>query len=485
MELLISLITNNESRSQSIVELTQNKYFQRHWSSIYNGVESYYCKRNEEASNRSQLRKKERKKISTYLLKKLITPGQKRNLILIDTTPNSKKHSAKALDRTYIRNGGISEPGYEYSVVCIANQPKWAVPVSIERVESNNNKYQQGSRQILDVANQTSDETLHIAVGDSSYSANSFICPLYQSKNVVTITRQRVNRAMYDVFQGPQKAKGRKRIYGKKMIIKDIDESVVADHSEVFTEDSKKGVITIKISEYRDKIVRNSKDYTMNDKKLNFIKIEVFDHNGKKKYKRDLWLCVSGESKNQLSAKEVYLYYKQRFDIEHFFKFGKTKLLMGKFQTNNPNKDEDYMLFVMLAYNMLYHAREDIQDIKFRPWDNNKLVNKDNLSPSQVYRSISHIAFDNIVNPPKNRGIPTEANIRKNHNTKENSPVVRKQEVQDKIEISIKSTLGNNIKYSQTSINRQLSSMDDVIQCKDLILEKIGAMVDGFSVQLE
>lgn len=57
----------------------------------------------------------------------------------------------------------------------------------------------------------------------------------------------------------------------------------------------------------------------MSDKPLNFIQVKVLDASGNRKYNRDLWLCVSGQQKDKISGKEVYEYYRQRFDIEHFF----------------------------------------------------------------------------------------------------------------------------------------------------------------------
>ena len=69
-------------------------------------------------------------------------------------------------------------------------------------------------------------------------------------------------------------------------------------------------------------------------------------------------ICVSGKHRNELSPREVYDYYKSRFDIEHFFKFAKSKLRFDKFQTTAPELDEDYCMFAMIAYNHLYHLKD-------------------------------------------------------------------------------------------------------------------------------
>ena len=467
MELLISLITNNEVKASSIAELTQNKYFKRKWSSIYRALGSYYGGRKEK--DKSKLRDLERKKIFDYLIQKQVTTKEK-VVILIDTTCKSKKHSAKAADRTYIKpcNTKTSEPGYEYSVVCAASEPKWVPPILIDRVKSTDNRYCKGVEQILQVRKQTSKEI--VVIGDSGYSANSFVAPLYEN-NITTITRQRANRAIYEAFDGAQKTKGRHKIYGDKISYNNIaHEEIIINHNE-----------KIKIVEYKNALVKGNKNYKMSDKKSNFIKVEVFGKDGNKKYKRDLVLCVSGKNKDKISAKQAYLYYKQRFDIEHFFKFGKTKLLMNKFQTNDPDRDEDFMMFISLAYNILYHAKNEIQNLKLtpwaRPWDK-KQTDIQNLSPAQVYRSITQIIPDNIVNSVKTRGIPTEKNIRKSYTIKPKTPVIRKQIVQEKIEITIKSTFGNQTKYTKTSINKNSLPPDDF---KDKISNKISAAIADFA----
>lgn len=40
----------------------------------------------------------------------------------------------------------------------------------------------------------------------------------------------------------------------------------------------------------------------MSDKPMNFIKVEVLDAEGNRKYKRDLWLCTSGQQKDKISG---------------------------------------------------------------------------------------------------------------------------------------------------------------------------------------
>ena len=112
--------------------------------------------------------------------------------------------------------------------------------------------------------------------------------------------------------------------------------------AEEFEEVLKNGSIqTVRLLIYEGCICRGSKDYKISHVEVNFVKVEIVKENGHRKYDRDLWIEVVGKKKDKISLKDVYLHYKSRFDIEHFLKFGKSKLLMDKFQSSDPKKDEN------------------------------------------------------------------------------------------------------------------------------------------------
>ena len=47
-----------------------------------------------------------------------------------------------------------------------------------------------------------------------------------------------------------------------------------------------------------------------------------------------------GERRIELSLLDIYEAYLQRYDLEHFFRFGKQKLLLDKFQTPDDQHEE-------------------------------------------------------------------------------------------------------------------------------------------------
>lgn len=124
-------------------------------------------------------------------------------------------------------------------------------------------------------------------------------------------------------------------------------------------------------------------------------------------FKRPLWVVVCGEQREKLALKEIYEAYRQRFDLEHFFRFGKNILLMDKFQTPEVNHEEAWWQMVILAYAQLYLSKE--LSVKTpNPWEKYAPQFKTEYTehtPSQVQKDFGRIirAFGTFANPPKPR----------------------------------------------------------------------------------
>ena len=97
----------------------------------------------------------------------------------------------------------------------------------------------------------------------------------------------------------------------------------------------------------------------------------------------------------------------QRFDIEHFFRFGKNKLLMNKIQTPDVVHEESWWQLVMIAYTQLYLAREIAESIA-NPWEKYLPAIQQasrEKSPTQVQRAFQRIirGIGTPAKPPKTR----------------------------------------------------------------------------------
>ena len=205
-------------------------------------------------------------------------------------------------------------------------------------------------------------------MGDSAYSCNKFIYNLSKRENVAVITRMRANKAIYEKYEDKKEGSGRKRKYGKKYLLNKPDSMPDPDYVEEFEKTTKKGlVLKIRLSLFKGYICRGSKDYPMSDIPINFIRAEVFKENGEKKYDRDLWIGIAGKARNKITTIDGFKEYADRFDLEHFFKFSKSKLLMAKMQSSDPEKDEDFMLMTGVSYHALCKSADLLDEINIRP----------------------------------------------------------------------------------------------------------------------
>lgn len=465
------------TKAKSVVELSLSRFFKRKYSSVSRAISGYYSSRKNN-TNREELRKQTRDKIRDFLLESALEGEERVHSFAIDITGNIKKHSNKSEDRSCIHSGSIAgmSIGHYYSVICKKEKRKWMLPITMDRVPHSKNKYEFSVSQIEPILDKVPDTDTSIIVGDSAYSCNRFVHPLSKKKNVVIITRARANKAIYKKYDGKKEGPGRPRIYGNKYSLNKPESLPPTDLVEEFTETTRIGAIhKVRLSFFKGYICRGSKEYKMSEIEMNFVKVEIFKENGEKKYNRDLWIIVLGEARAKVTLKDVYYEYKDRFDIEHLLKFGKSKLLMDKFQSSDPKRDEDFMMFGAISYHILCKASELLDDVQTRPWENKKTLNT--KSPSSIFRAASTSdIFDEVYQSDiKQRGIPNEKNIRKSFVSKANKPIMRKARDPTKLDIEIKSRFGKSHAISKTSLNTKVESKENF---KNKIFEKAGEFYD-------
>ncbi|MFH7030379.1 MAG: hypothetical protein ACHBN1_34740 [Heteroscytonema crispum UTEX LB 1556] len=119
-----------------------------------------------------------------------------------------------------------------------------------------------------------------------------------------------------------------------------------------------------------------------------------------------MWLIVEGDRRQEISPTVAYHCFRQRFDIEHMFGFGKQRLLMTEFQTPDLQHEENWIRLVMLCYLQLWAAK-DLATYLPRPWERPK----DTTNPPIVTASVVQRDFYRIISQigkpghsPKTRG---------------------------------------------------------------------------------
>jgi hypothetical protein len=129
----------------------------------------------------------------------------------------------------------------------------------------------------------------------------------------------------------------------------------------------------------------------MHEHPFTLVCITRYDEAGNPAFKRPMWLVVMGQRRDELSLEPIYLAYLTRFDIEHFFRFGKQKLLMTAFQTPEVVREEKWWQLTHLAYAQLWLARHVTVALP-RPWERNLPAMKHRLiSPTLVQRDFARI----------------------------------------------------------------------------------------------
>jgi hypothetical protein len=115
---------------------------------------------------------------------------------------------------------------------------------------------------------------------------------------------------------------------------------------------------------------------------------------------------IAGAKRREITSKEAHISYGRRYDIEHFFRFGKQRLGLVNSQTCETRHEESWHWIGLLSYNMLYHARHLTQAVTY-PWEKRKVrVITGTRRPSQVQRDYGRIIRE-IGTPapvPKPRG---------------------------------------------------------------------------------
>ncbi len=388
--------------------------------------------------------------------------NSKFHLLNIDTTSIIRQYSPYLTDKTYVysvQNGVAGNKpvniGYTVSTIGIVDDDQntnWNPPISMQRIPSDQNtaKFSAGQlKVILQDKELPLFEQLTITTSDSHYCNSFFVGDLYQIENLINIVRIAANRNVYKPYQGEQNdGAGPKKRYGQKYNLSNLANILTADHIEKsYFKTSRGRECVVLLKQFNNFIITGKNDMPMWDKPFNLIKVEIYDKNtGELVFKRPMWITVWGKSADLLTTTECYECFRKRFDIEHFFRFGKQKLLLNSFQSVDTQHVENWLIDVMIAYWLLYVSRYDGQNI-VRPWEQyapkNENTNKDKntdkeneekvessaKSPSRTQRALNSIISGFVKKElvPKPRNNSNGRKMGETQTKKERSKTIKKR----------------------------------------------------------
>ncbi|MBU0494371.1 MAG: hypothetical protein KKA73_24340 [Chloroflexi bacterium] len=154
--------------------------------------------------------------------------------------------------------------------------------------------------------------------------------------------------------------------------------------------------------------MRGKRGLPMQQHPFTLIRAVIRDQHGQPVFKRALWLVVLGEQRAILTLVDAWTAYRQRYDLEHFFRFGKQRLLLAAYQTPVVEHEENWLYLVQLALIQLWLARE-LVEVQLYPCERYLPPQAAGAAaPSQVQRDwarITRLALRGTPAPaPKRRG---------------------------------------------------------------------------------
>ncbi len=441
IEIIDALSSNISSQSQ--IKITLSEFFTRHHTSLSHAISSYYKPRNMNVNDSKKLKQDVDKNIQNVLCQYLEKHAKDYNLFAIDVTPHKRPYAKKLTDKSFVYSQGTISSikpiviGHKYSYVnYLTEENHWALPIDIKRVATTDKDTIVGVEQWTNIIN---DENNHlndkasVGVFDSAYSNAYAIskCVETKSKNSIFIARIRGDRVLMRPSVTESKGKrGRPSIFDIKNPFKLKDNNTwgkPTDSQEVDWQTKKGKNHRVQITMWDNLRMRGHKDTRIQHTPLTLVRINVSDKDGKDIYKKPLWLLMAGNWPIDWFICRYWYFYCARFDIEHYFRFGKQRLLMSAFQTPDTSNEENWMIFVMVAYHQLYHARIIARNLP-NAWEKNKVSNQEALPPSRVQRDMPRLLKElpTITTEVKARGIPKGREAGETTKTRADSQVVRK-----------------------------------------------------------
>ena len=411
LDLLDALSGNTAARS--VVDLSLNPLNRRNYCSITRVVSEFYKNVSSTQNKHDELIKI----ISGHCPKLQSRPY---HLFGVDCTANPRPFSPTQEDRGFVYSpAGVASKkpitiGHQYSLAAYLPEktkgdPPWIIPIACDRVSTQEKGTLVGLHQINRCLLQKAfADKLCVSVVDSLYSNPESLSFMSPQKNHVLIARLRGNRVLY-LPPDPQDHKtGRPKRFGKKFKLKEAESWPEPSEKKLLNDRNARGEdFQIQIESWDRVLMRGKKTADLSSTTMRLIKI-VYLRPGSEEplFQKPLWLIIHGERRHELSLEDIFTAYRQRFDLEHFFRFGKNNLLMDQFKTSDIQHEEAWWQLVLISYLQLYLSKELAVNMP-KPWERYLSAFKTDtkISPTQVQKSFSKII----------QGIGTPAKILKGH----------------------------------------------------------------------
>lgn len=409
--------------ARSVIELSLSPLFRRGYSSVTDAIAAFFQASDPEKA--AEERRAWEKQLARLVGRYLPVPQERKFWLFgTDVVPFPRPFALTLADRSFIHQPNPvagNKPvtiGHSYSVTAFLpekqrpDDPPWVLPLLARRVQSTEKATVVGAEQIallLDDEQQPFHTRLCVHVTDSTYSAVEYLGRVAHHRNLVSVTRVPENRVFYRQFpiQAGNSSPGHPRWYGERFDLKDCTTWGAPDETAETTLITKRGrTYRVALQAWHNLLMRGKRDLLMHLHPFTLIRAIVLDEQGQRVFKRTLWLIVLGERRGEVSLVEAWEAYGQRFDLEHYFRFGKQRLLLAAYQTPDVEHEENWVGIVALASVQLWLGCE-LAGLRLRSWERYLPQRAAGVaSPSQVQRDWECIIrqIGTPAQAPKRRG---------------------------------------------------------------------------------
>jgi len=471
----------SNGNAQSVVQLSKSPFFNREYPSITDAI----------STGLKDVKWPDIEKILWNFGRSAKTNYHR---FIVDCTPNDRLYAKTLEDRSIVHKPNpapSNKPicaGHEYSVVAYApegnstERKRWLVPSSTKRVPSDQKGHEFGMTQLTDViANFGLEDEMCVSIGDSAYSTPFCHQAISTKDNRIHIARLRSTRNVFELYQGDQNDKGRKKRFGRKMALSKPNTHLPHDDDLTFTETSKRGKrLCYNVKSWNTLVFRGSKKFKAEQFPFRLIQVNVADEEQKTVFKKPMWLITFGEKRCEIPLKECVDNYRDRYDIEHYFRFGKQRLLLDSFQSNKAKHDENWWKLCALSYFQLFLSKEIAGAIP-EPWERYLPEFKNQASNQLVSASFAQRGFEKVLQAvgtpakvPVPRGNPTGRKLGQTQEKAMVHPINFKYNQQDNNEKNISSGKEN------TKGNTKPQKIDKALQSLIKTLDAIGVSIAEF-----
>jgi hypothetical protein len=419
---LLDSLSGN-TRAQSVVELSLNAPFTRQYSSLHDGVDNLRL-----TGSRAEMAPAATGTLAMdwvgLIADALPRPAERPFWLLgLDTTPAVRPFAETLVDRgvVYYPNPAPGNKpigvGHRYSVLALLperalREAPWVVPLRCERVPTAKKAREVAVAQVVGVLTHPRlplERELSVEVVDSHYRQAGYLSPVGGYQQHVVIARLPTNRTLYrPPPPGARSGPGHPRWYGEPVKLSSTETLGPPDATAELDWYSRSGRRwQVQLHRWHDLRMSGKHDAPMQERPFDLIRATVTEAQGKRRFQRPLWLLVLGSRRREIALVQAYQAYCQRYDLEHFFRFGKTKLLLDRYQTPCVKHEEQWWQLVCLAYIQLWLAAPLAVWLP-RPWERYTAAASAQAmpGPGQVQRQFARIIrqLGTPARLPKRRG---------------------------------------------------------------------------------